>query len=538
MFAEAVPHLQHVVTIAPNNRDARLSLAVALQKSGQDEASIPHYEQILAVDPANRRAMVGLAQALLQREEPEERAAELWEKLVESNPDNPAYLNNLATVRKGLKQYEASEEVSRRALGLSANYLPALCNLGIALSCQGRFEEARELFEKALEIAEAPRQAPSADAQDSDRKDRPKLFFNDELPEKTWRELQVVARSQSATLANTFGDLEAVHRHLDHALALDPDDVDCHMMRGFAHLATGEYEPGFREYEWRRKSKHKPRVFPKPEWKGELAPDSRLLIHAEQGLGDAIHFIRYARIAQQRVGQVYFLVHRPIVKLMQSSSYVNQVIGEGDALPEYDLHIPLMSLPGVCGTTLDNVPNEVPYLAIDRQLVDDWRGKLAHLEGLRVGICWQGNREFGNDQYRSVELARFSALAMPSIQFISLQKGDGAEQIDNAGFSVRQFSGIDTEPGGAFLDTAAIMLNLDLVISTDTAIPHLAGALGVPVWLATSFNCEWRWMLRGERSPWYPSMTLFRQAQLGDWDSVFAAMATRLKQGKAAFTPS
>ncbi|MCA9182871.1 MAG: tetratricopeptide repeat protein, partial [Planctomycetales bacterium] len=259
LFAEAVPHLQHVVTIAPNNRDARLSLAVALQKSGQDEASIPHYEQILAVDPANRRAMVGLAQALLQREEPEERAAELWEKLVESNPDNPAYLNNLATVRKGLKQYEASEEVSRRALGLSANYLPALCNLGIALSCQGRFEEARELFEKALEIAEAPRQAPSADAQDSDRKDRPKLFFNDELPEKTWRELQVVARSQSATLANTFGDLEAVHRHLDHALALDPDDVDCHMMRGFAHLATGEYEPGFREYEWRRKSKHKPR---------------------------------------------------------------------------------------------------------------------------------------------------------------------------------------------------------------------------------------------------------------------------------------
>ena len=206
------------------------------------------------------------------------------------------------------------------------------------------------------------------------------------------------------------------------------------------------------------------------------------------------------------------------------------MIADGEPLPAHDVHYPLLSLPYLFRTTLATVPAEIPYLKADPRLVENWKQRLAGVPGLRVGICWQGNRDFAYDRYRSVPLRFFRKLAaFPGVTLISLQKGDGTEQLTDIDFDVLTFPDMDTE-AGTFMDTAAIMRNLDLVVSSDTATPHLAGALGVPVWLATSFAAEWRWMVAGDSNPWYPTMRLFRQEVFDEWAPVFDHMAEELER--------
>ncbi|MBI3837411.1 MAG: hypothetical protein HY288_05705, partial [Planctomycetia bacterium] len=200
---------------------------------------------------------------------------------------------------------------------------------------------------------------------------------------------------------------------------------------------------------------------------------------------------------------------------------------------DFDLHVPLLHLPGIFQTTFENMPAEVPYLAADPRLVDVWREKLSEFNGFKVGIHWQGNRDYAQDRYRSIALKEFAPLAdVPGVQLFSLQRTDGVEQLaEVAGqFAIHELGPHIDEQSGAFMDTAAVMKNLDLVITSDTATPHLAGALGVPVWVALGKVPEWRWLLDRRDSPWYPTIRLFRQRTRGDWSDVFARMAGELRQ--------
>jgi hypothetical protein len=255
------------------------------------------------------------------------------------------------------------------------------------------------------------------------------------------------------------------------------------------------------------------------------------LLHAEQALGDTIQFIRYAPLVKARGGTVIVECQPPLVPLLRSCPGIDRLVAHAEPLPACDFQVPLLSLPGVFRTTLDTMPADVPYLFAEPERLDQWKHKLSDPAAFKIGIAWQGSSTFPGDRMRSIALAHFAPLArVPGVRLFSLQKGNGSNQIKaSRQFGVTEF-GDQMDAGGAFLDTAAVMKNLDLVVTSDTAIAHLAGALGVPVWVALSIGPDWRWFWDREDCPWYPTMRLFRQRRLGDWDEVFERAAGALRQ--------
>jgi hypothetical protein len=254
-------------------------------------------------------------------------------------------------------------------------------------------------------------------------------------------------------------------------------------------------------------------------------------VHCEQGFGDTLQFIRYLRLVRSRGESVTVAVDAPLVPLLERSGY-GPLVSRDDPLPEFDLHAPLMSLPHIFRTELDSVPAEVPYLSVEQERVDRLRGHLEQQPGFKVGIAWQGRPTFRGDLLRSIPLRQFAPLAaIEGVRLFSLQKGPGIEQIAalSGTFDVVDLDRVLSSPE-AFLDIAAAMQSLDLVVSSCTAVAHLAGALGVPVWLALSKAPDWRWMYDREDSPWYPSLRLFRQTELGRWPDVFERMAAALRE--------
>jgi hypothetical protein len=256
-------------------------------------------------------------------------------------------------------------------------------------------------------------------------------------------------------------------------------------------------------------------------------------LHAEQGLGDTLQFVRFASLVRQCGGRVLLLAPRPLLPLLELTDGFDHIACDIDSLPPFDVHAPLMSLPGILRTTLNSVPATVPYLAANAELTAVWRERLQTARGFRVGINWQGDPNNPMDRTRSISLMQFAPLAdVAGVRLISLQKGPGTEQlVANASeFDVVHLGDDVDESAGAFMDTAAIMQSLDLVITSDTSIAHLAGGQGVPVWVALAFVPEWRWLLERDDSPWYPTMRLFRQPQPDDWSGLFAEMQTMLSQ--------
>jgi hypothetical protein len=248
----------------------------------------------------------------------------------------------------------------------------------------------------------------------------------------------------------------------------------------------------------------------------------------EQGLGDMIQFIRYLPLLKERGGTV--LVECPpfLMPLFSRCRGIDQLIPEQSALPPFDVQAPIMSLPAFLDTRLDTVPATVPYLFPDEGLVAEWRQRIQALPGFKIGIVWQGNPYHPRDRWRSIPLSQFAALQIPGVELISLQHGPGTEQLDQTPIATRLTDDLDKDVGG-FMGTAAVMKNLDLVISVDTAATHLAGGLGVPVWLLLSAIGEWRWMVGRDRSPWYPTLRLFRQTTLGQWGPVFERLAEEIE---------
>jgi hypothetical protein len=269
-----------------------------------------------------------------------------------------------------------------------------------------------------------------------------------------------------------------------------------------------------------------------PQWNGFPLEGRTVLLVCEQGFGDVIQFIRYAAVLKEQGARVIFECRERLMPLMTGCSGVDVLIAQGTTLPPYDVYAPLLSIPGLVGTSVDRVPCKVPYLATSGALVEKWRAKLSGCREFKVGINWQGSRQYRGDSHRSIPLECLAPVAeVPGVRLFSLQKGDGTEQLDELGdrFGITDLgSELDVETG-AFMDTAAVMKSLDLVISCDTAVSHLAGALGVPVWLALSTKPHWAWMSNREDSPWYPSMKLFRQQKFMDWAPVFDRMAGELR---------
>jgi protein O-GlcNAc transferase len=426
-----------------------------------------------------------------------EQAIASFRLAVRLGPANAEAHNNLGAALKQQDKLDEAVACYQEALRVKPDFSEAQSNLGNALRLLGKPEAAADSFRHALRL-------------------RPDY---------------AEAQNNLSNALKDQGQLDDALAGYERALALRPDYVEAHLDRAITWLLLGDLERGWTEFEWRWQYKDFPaRPFVQPRWDGSALPGRTILLHAEQGLGDTIQFIRYAALVKERGGRVIVECQRPLLRLLAGCRGIDELIGQGAALPQFDVHAPLLSLPHLFRTTLATVPAEIPYLSADPGLVEVWRRELVPLDGYKVGICWQGNPRHAWDRMRSIPLSQFAALArVDGVRLFSLQKGPGSEQLGAAAFAVTDLGCRLDENSGPFMDTAAVMKNLDLVISSDTAVAHLAGALAVPVWIVLPFLPDWRWLLAREDSPWYPTMWLFRQRSRGNWNEVFERIAAALR---------
>jgi Flp pilus assembly protein TadD len=477
---------------------AHHNLAVTLAQQGKSAEAIAAFREALRLNPAYAEAQYNLGNTLGGQDRRDEAIA-CYREAVRLRPDYVEALNNLGLALTEAGSPAEAAVLLRQAVRVRPDFVEGHNNLGLALADLGRLDEAVAAYEQALRLRPG-----YADAH----------------------------ANLGSALMNMGRVDEAVAAH-DHALRLEPDAASAHWNRSLALLLAGDFAQGCREYEWRWKRKSAvPRPFRQPRWDGASLAGRSILLWCEQGLGDAVQFVRYASLVKERGGRVILECPGTLTSLFRTVPGVDQVVAEGTQLPGFDVQAPLMSLPAIVGTTSVSDKAQIPYLSADPQRTEYWHSRLDCVSGLKIGIAWQGNPRHRWDRHRSIPLARFIHLAsVHNVRLISLQKGPGTEQLREVQgrFEVIDF-GNALDQDGAFVDTAAIISCLDLVVTTDSAVAHLAGALGARVWLALSTVVDWRWLLERDDTPWYPSMRLFRQRRLGDWSDVFERMAAELTQ--------
>jgi tetratricopeptide (TPR) repeat protein len=459
------------------------------------------FRAVLRLRPDSAEAHHGLGGALIQQSRWDEAVASCREA-VHLQPSLAAAHAALASALDGAGRRDEALPAWREAVRLSPASGPARTGLGMALNLRGAFEEALGHYREAVRLQPA---CPDGHA------------------------------GLGLALADVGRPDEALAAYA-RALELAPGHHEAHLNRALLWLQQGDFARGWPEYEWRwGSSELAQRPFPQPRWDGGPLEGRTILLHAEQGLGDTIQFARYAPLVKARGGTVVLACQRPLRPLLRGCSGVDHFVAQGDPLPAFDVHAPLMSLPLLFGTDLGSIPACVPYLHADPTLVETWRPRLAALGGLTVGIAWKGSDKNRTDHLRSIPLEAFEALAaVPGVRLVSLQKGPAGEQLGAVAgrFPVAELPGLDE--GGAFLDTAAVLRSLDLVVCCDSAVGHLAGALAAPCWLALACAADWRWLLGRADSPWYPRHRLFRQARPGDWAALFDRIADALRPLAAA----
>ncbi|MCY2989818.1 MAG: tetratricopeptide repeat protein [Planctomycetota bacterium] len=531
--AEATQGLQQALQLGPLPAEGHNNLGVALAKQGRLEEAVGHYLQAVQLKPTYVECYNNLGVAMTDLARPAEAVAYL-RRALDLNPNYPLAHNSLGIALAALGQLDEAQASYHQALRLRPNYANAYNNLGIALAAQGKLDEAVASYHQALRF-----QADNVSALNALGA---ALAAQGKLDEAVASYEQ--ARQSDPEYAETYNNAAVAHMQqgaLDEAVAgyaqalqRKPEYADAHKNLSMALLLKGDLERGWREYEWRWRCKDfSLPPYAQPIWDGSSLRGRTLLLQAEQGLGDTLQFIRYASLLQQQGGTVVAACQKALLPVLANCPGVDALVNRDGPLPPFDVYAPLLSLPRILGTTLESVPAEVPYLFANPQLVDHWRERLREIPGFKIGINWHGRPGHGIWRQRNIPLSQFAELArLPGVQLISLQKGAGRDELS----AVRdQFPVVDLgdevdEAHGAFTDTAAIMLNLDLVITSDTAVPHLAGALGVPVWVALPFAACWRWLLQREDSPWYPTMRLFRQTEFGNWSQVFSRLLSAVRQ--------
>lgn len=487
--------LQKLVQVRSNDTQAHLMLGTLYSELEYLEKSVSAFRAHIAIQPDSAEAHGRLSMSLSKLKRHEEAVAEA-RRAVELAPQLPDAWNNLGWCLDRAGKTGEALEAYRKAVSLNPNYVLALGNLGALLERQDHLDEAIELFEQA-------------------RRADPK---------------HVEALNTLAGLYSKTGRYEEALAASEQALAANPRDASAHGHRALALLSFGKYEEGFKEYEWRWECKDfttPARDFPQPRWTGATDPAGRtILVHCEQGYGDNIQFARFLPLLSDRGATV--LVECPVALcgLMEGLRGVSRVIATGVRPPSFELQAPLLSLPHAFGTTLDNIPRDVPYFAVQSSRGEKWRQRLApQLGQFNVGLVWRGNTK--PNPRRSIPLAELAPLArVQGVTFVSLQFGAQGIEADAPPAGMRLVD-LRNELKD-FLDSAAVISQLDLVITIDTAAAHLAGALGVPTWTMLIFSADWRWLHHREDSPWYPTMRLFRQSRLDRWDDVVARVADEL----------
>lgn len=494
---EALASYREAIRLAPNFALAHCNLGVALFRLRRHSEAVTALERAVQMQPDLAAAHHNLG-AVWQRQRQLDKAIECYRKALQLAPQSADAHFHLAGALADSEQFAAAEAHLREALQLRPDHADSHSGLGMALQEQGLLDESLASYRVALRLAP----------------DVARMHYN------------------IGTAYQELGLLDEAAVELDHAVKLQPDHMQARANRAMVWLQQGHFNRGWPEYEYRWQCPNNPQPrFSQPAWDGGDIAGRTILIYAEQGLGDTLQFVRYAALVRERGARVIVRCQKPLAPLLRSCPGIDQLVPMGEPLPPFDMHAAMVSLPGLLHTTVDTIPASVPYLFAEPERVARWKSKLAHYREFKIGVVWQGRQLNRGNLLRSAPLVEFAPLAqLPRVRLISLQKGYGQEQIAAAA-AVAPVTVLDEplDENGAFLDTAAVMTQLDLVICVDTAIGHLAGALGVPVWLALGSVAEWRWLTVRDDTPWYPSMRLFRQSKRGDWKSVFSEMSRRLE---------
>jgi tetratricopeptide (TPR) repeat protein len=497
-FDEALASYERALAIKPAYPEALNNRGLALQELKRLDEALACYDQALAVRPINAEALYNRGNALQELKRLEEALAS-YERALAIKPDYAEALNNRGNALQELRRFDEALASYDQALAVQPDHAETLISRGNALQELKRFDEALASYDQALGL----------------RPNHAEALCNRGLA------LQGLKR------------LDEAFACFDQALAVKPDHTEATFSRGIAALLIGDFSAGWSGYESRWDKKGAPKrklVAPFPHWKGESIADKKIIVYEEQGIGDVIQFSRYLRLLTALGAQVTFFVRPNLLGLMRSLDEALRVLMVYPAGESFDYQSALLSLPLGFGTSLATIPADTPYLRAEPERVRKWTDRIGK-QGFKIGIAWQGNKAAKIDNGRSFALVEFLGVSqIPNVRLISLQKNEGVEQLRDLpdGMQVETLGDNFDADDDAFLDTAAVMENLDLVISSDTAIAHLAGALGRPVWVALRHVPDWRWLLDRTDSAWYPTMRLFRQRTRDDWRGVFSEIEAAL----------
>lgn len=498
---EALSLIDAALKVQPKSADALSNRGLVLRALRRDADALASFEQAIALDPGNVQAINNRGNALLEAGRGSEALAAfdavlaLQPGYVEARIGRNNALLKIGRIDEAIAGYDK--------VAADAPAMPGLhFNRGNALFARNDLQGALAAYERALAL--------------------------DPNSGKAWNArgvmLQALKRNPEAVAC------------FEKALALDGGDADAHFNLSLSLLSLGDYPRGFREYEWRWTRTGMPghRNLRKPLWNGDYPLERKtILLHAEQGLGDTIQFARYVPMLTQTGARVVMEVQPELKSLLSNLDGAPEVIARGEPLPAFDVHCPLGNLPLAFKTAIADVPANIPYLKAPADRLPAWSARLSEIAAPRIALVWSGSAAHANDRNRSIALARLlPLLAASAAGFVSVQRDLRDEDID-----ILQHESRIAHVGAEltdFADTAAIVAQCDLVISVDTAVAHLAAAMGRPVWLLLAYAPDWRWTLDGASSPWYPQVKLFRQPRLGDWDSVVADVGRRLADMQAA----
>ncbi|MCK6450969.1 MAG: tetratricopeptide repeat protein [Alphaproteobacteria bacterium] len=555
---EAEALLRRAVALKPDSVELHVRLGQVLALNGDDAGAAACFRRATGLMPSLAPAHSDLANALHRLGRHAE-AVEAQRRALAIAPGHPAYLVNLAVALQGLGRLDEAAAACRQALARAPDLFHAHLNLGSVLEQLGRIAEAERHYRRAHELD--PRDARALTNLGN------AVLAGGRPEEAVMLQRRAVALAPDLAVAHAnlgvallpldraaeaepalrralalSPDLADVHKNLgialehqgrftealaafERALALDPESAEAHTAHAMALLRQGDFARGWGEYDWRwrtRAARAQSRRFDRPEWSGEDISGRTILLHAEQGLGDTIQFLRYVPMVAAGGTRVVLEVPAPLRRLCARLPGQDRVVAAGEKLPPHDVQCPLLSLPRVFGTRLESIP-ATPYIQAEPEATRAWKRRLATRPGFRVGLAWAGNPAFPDDRRRSIAPALLAPLlGVGGIAFHSLQVGADAAPPD-----MRAVEPLGNELRD-FADTAACVQALDLLISVDTAVAHLAGALGKPVWIMLPLGSDWRWLVDRTESPWYASARLFRQNRAGDWPAVIDRVARGL----------
>lgn len=448
--------------------------AQTLCKENKKTEALAYYKKALALNQKDAKTLYATANLCRDLDMYPEAAA-LYSQTMELEPKNTQLILDAANMFTMIDELDIALQLYKKILSINPMALEALYNYGYTLKKKGNVHEAIDIYKRILSI-----------------------------------------RS---------------------------DYAHPHFSLGLAYLSLGDFEHGWKEYEWRWQAyNEKPREFAQPIWQGQDLNGKTILLYAEQGLGDSFQFIRYAQVFKSMGACVIFAAQPPLKKILSLCPYLDSVIIPGEKIPNFDYHLPLMSCPLLFNTTVSTVPDTIPYLYADPTLQAAWRQRLSNDNQYKIGICWQGNANYSTQFLRkavaakSIHVSEFLPMAKISgITLYSLQKINGIDQLNELkDICIRTFDHDFDESHGRFMDTAAVIKNLDLVITIDTSIAHLAAALGTPTWIFLPSPSDWRWIEHNPeytyKTPWYPNVRLFRQKKPGDWQAVINQVMQALKK--------